>query len=50
MSKRKRYLSVLDKTCWDKSRKFLFLPVILAKIETVAEYMPNFPLPLAKVV
>ena len=35
-----------DKICWDELRKCLFFPIILAKTETSAKWMPDFPPPL----
>ena len=35
-----------DKTFWDKSRKCLFFPVILAKTEASAKWTPDFHPPL----
>ena len=46
MSKRKRYLSVLDKSCWDKSRKCLFFPFILAKLKLSPNEFLDSPPPL----
>ena len=38
-----QFCSTPHKTCWDKSRKCLFFPFILAKTETSAKWMPDPP-------